>query len=137
MSGKPFAQAGDSEKLDARFSRLMTTIVSPLVEDFLHKYSLLFSENLSSSTRLFGIDPYIDFIRKLMTGQRLNRTQYRTFGPAPQSRCPQFIETCLIRFNEDLLDIADSNVAVRGAVEASPLEIYAEPHPFAQAMEHL
>ncbi|KAG0128369.1 hypothetical protein HOY82DRAFT_611868 [Tuber indicum] len=65
-SGKPFAKAGASEKLDAivttvqrdeEFSRLMTVLVSPPVED-----SLPTPETCGSSTHLSGIDLYIDYI---------------------------------------------------------------------------
>ncbi|PWW71808.1 hypothetical protein C7212DRAFT_302801 [Tuber magnatum] len=148
MSGKPFAQAGASEKLDAivtavhpaeAFARLMATLVSPPVEDSLLKDSLPFPEILGSSTRLSGIDPYVDFIVGTIDDPtaRLTRAQYRIFRPVLQSSCLEFIENCLINFNEDLLNIASSNVAVDVAIGASSLEAYAKLHPFARVMEQL
>lgn len=168
MSGKPFAQAGASEKLDAivtsvhpaeAFARLLATLVSPPIEDYLLRDALPFPETLGSSNRLSGIDPYVDFILGTVfmnttiqnlppdlpvapdkmddPTERLTRAQYRVFRPALQSSCLEFIEICLTTFNEDLLNIASSNVSVDTAIRSSSLEAYAKLHPFARVMEHL
>ncbi|KAG0122313.1 hypothetical protein HOY82DRAFT_495608, partial [Tuber indicum] len=86
-----------------------------------------------------GISPYIDFIAGIVftSTTRLTQAQYRILGPVLQPSCHEFIETCLLRFNEDLLNIADSDVAVGGTIGASPLETYAKLHPFAQATDHV
>ncbi|KAG0122095.1 hypothetical protein HOY82DRAFT_466643, partial [Tuber indicum] len=98
-----------------------------------------------------GISPYIDFIAGIV----FTSTSYQNLssdlplvlekienptailGPALQLSCPEFIETCLLRFNEHLLNIVDSDITIGGTIGASPLETYAKLHPFAQATEHL
>lgn len=166
IPGKAFAQAG-SEKLDAvvtsvhpaeAFVRLLATLISPASHDQL-KDALPFPENLGSMNRLSGIDPYVDFIlgtifssttvqnlppdlvlpvdKQDVPSEMLTRSQYRSFRPALQSSCLTFIHTCLATFNEDLLNIAGSNISLDSAMKASSLETYAKLHPFARVMEHI
>lgn len=164
--GKTFAQAG-SEKLDAvvssvhpaeAFVRLLATLVSPAFDDRL-KDALPFPEGLGSMNRLSGIDPYVDFVlgtifanttvqnlppdlvlpvdKQDIPTERLTRSQYRSFRPALQSSCLGFIYTCLSTFNEDLLNISASNIAIDSAMKSSSFETYAKLHPFARVMEHI
>lgn len=167
IPGKTFPQAGSekldavvtSVHPAEAFVRLLAALVSPPVEDVVLKDSLPFPENLGSMNRLSGIDPYVDFILGAIfcnttvqnlppdlilpiekqddPSERLTRAQYRSFRPALQSSCLSFIHTCLSTFNEDLLNIAGSNVSVDIAMRSSSLEIYAKLHPFARVMEHL
>lgn len=167
VPGKTFAQAGSekldavvtSVHPAEAFVGLLAALVSPPVEDAFLKDALPFPENLGSMNRLSGIDPYVDFILGAIfcnttvqnlppdlilpiekqddPSERLTRAQYRSFRPALQSSCLAFIKTCLETFNEDLLNIAGSNVAVDVAMRSSSLETYAKLHPFARVMEHL
>ncbi|KAL7272150.1 hypothetical protein RUND412_005058 [Rhizina undulata] len=168
-TAKPFASAGGSDKFDSivtsihpaeAFVHLLDSLVSPPVEDAALKDALPFPENLGSSTRKTGIDPYVDFVLGTIfsnttlknlpwelppapdkpdaAAEKLARAQYTKFRPALQLSCLQFIHTCLSTFNEDLLEIdRNSNVSVDTSMKCSSLATYVKFHPFARVMEHL
>jgi nuclear pore complex protein Nup205 len=141
------------------FTRLLTKLVEPYAEVADLKDTVPFPENLGSSNRTSGMDPYVDFIlgtifpntntkilprdlpptidREETIAEKLTRVQYRRFRPALQLSCLQFIHTCLASFNDDLLEMAHKGIPVDSGMHTSSLLTYAKLHPFGRVMEHL
>lgn len=118
------------------FVTLLTALVSPYEnESGLHD-GLPFPESLGASSRMAGIDPYIDYVIGEIFGSRASE-----LGDVIQQRllrltCLDFISTCLESFNEDLVIFASqSNVSVDLAINTSTLENYVLLHPFSRVME--
>ena len=105
------------------FVRLLQALVSPYGEEAGLRDGLPFPENLGVTSRMPGIDPYIDFALGQIFG-----SQTTDLSDVAQTRvlrlsCLQFITTCLETFNEDLVVFANgSNVAVDTAIQSSNLE---------------
>jgi nuclear pore complex protein Nup205 len=164
---KPFAQGG-SENLDMiistvhpaeAFTRLLTRLVEPPESVKPLRDSLPFPENLGSSNRISGMEPYVDFVlgtifsntsiknlpqdlpprldREETVSEKLSRVQYRRFRPILQLSCLQFMYTCLVGFNDNLLDMAHKGISVDGGIRSSSLLTYAKLHPFGRVMEHI
>jgi nuclear pore complex protein Nup205 len=118
------------------FVRLLHALVSPYGEEAGLRDGLPFPENLGVTSRMPGIDPYIDFALGQIFG-----SQTADLNDVAQTRvlrlsCLQFITTCLETFNEDLVIFANgSNVVVDTAIQSSNLQTYVLLHPFSRVME--
>ncbi|KAI5807110.1 nucleoporin Nup186/Nup192/Nup205 [Geopyxis carbonaria] len=141
------------------FSNLIAKLVEPSVEVAGLKDALPFPENLGSSNRTSGMEPYTDFIlgtifsnstianlpqelainpeKQETPSERVVRNHYRKLRPALQLGCLRFIHACLQSFNDDLISIAHKNLPVDGGIRCSSLLAYATLHPFARVMEHI
>ena len=129
------------EAISRRFSEmnsfvlLMTTLISTsMPESELHD-SLPFPEQLGSSYRMPGIDPYIDFVLGKVFGtklQTLDISQSRILS----SSVFGFILASLESFNEDLIVLAHkTGIAVDDAIDTSSLLAYVRFHPFSRVVE--
>ncbi|AEO68909.1 3bbc764c-1001-4794-a269-0296ef872e78 [Thermothielavioides terrestris] len=126
----------DFEESNA-FIQLLTSLFAPLEDSEGLNDSLTFPENLGSSVRVPGMEPYVDFV-------------FRVFADKPQdlvdpAQCRalrvsalEFALTCLSTFNEDLIILGnESNIAIDIAMPTTDLATYVRLHPFARVMEWL
>ena len=118
------------------FVNFIHALVSPAATDTGLNDALPFPEQLGSTYRMPGIEPYIDFVFArlfaTMTSQLEDPLQVRVL------RCSilSFAATCLATFNEDLVILANkSTIAVESAITASSLAAYVRLHPFGRVME--
>jgi nuclear pore complex protein Nup205 len=126
---------GTGFEMPHAFIQLLCALVSPSDDRGLSD-GLPFPENIGSSTRMPGIEPYIDWaLEDIFSAQNLDVTdvsQKRLLHLA----CLDFIATCLDTFNEDLVVFANrTNIVVDNAIQTSSLKSYVLLHPFARVME--
>jgi nuclear pore complex protein Nup205 len=118
------------------FIQFLHALVSPLEDGSGLRDSLPFPENLGTSKRMPGIDPYVDFVVGEIFSSRLPEINEVIQRRLLRLSCLDFIATCLDTFNEDLVIFAScSNVSVDHAITASSLENYVLLHPFSRVME--
>ncbi len=117
------------------FIQLLHALVTPFEDDSGLNDSLPFPELLGSSSRMPGIDPYVDFVGHVFQAKPAetnDHIQLRLLSLI----CLQFIATCLGTFNEDLVILANhSNIVVDNAIRTSDLTSYVRLHPFSRMME--
>jgi len=118
------------------FIQLLHSLVSPYEEDTGLNDGLPFPENLGSSSRMPGIEPYVDFAVGQVFGARIEEVTDPLSLRILQLTCLNFITTCLETFNEDLVIFANrSNVMVDTAIKTTDLQTYVCLHPFSRVME--
>lgn len=118
------------------FVQLLQTLVSPYQDDSPLSDGLPFPEQLGMSSRMPGIDPYIDYALGQIFASRVSELNDMVQQRLLRLTCLEFIATCLDTFNENLVIFASqSNVAVDTAISASNLETYVLLHPFSRVME--
>ena len=118
------------------FVCLLQELVSPSSENVNLMDALPFPEQLGSSYRMPGIEPYVDMVLgKVFAGliPRLDDPlQLRIYG----GNAIKFACICLETFNENLLILAhNSNMVVEASLKASSLATYARLHPFSRVIE--
>ncbi|MCJ1433284.1 hypothetical protein MMC27_002643 [Xylographa pallens] len=120
------------------FMLLLNTLVAPSVNTGRLKDGLEFPEQLGSSYRMPGIEPYVD----LALG-RVFADLVPHLGDLPKTRILSlnvlnFILECLASFNEDLIIIANnSKSSMDETMRSSSLTTYTRLHPFNRIMEWL
>lgn len=118
------------------FVQFLHALVLPYGEDSGLRDLLPFPEQLGATTRMPGIDPYIDFV----LGQ-IFAARSAELGDAAQVRllqltCLDFITTCLDTFNENLVIFAtETSISIDAAIGTSSLQDYVMLHPFSRVME--
>lgn len=118
------------------FVQLLLTLVSPYEDDSALHDSLPFPEQLGISSRMPGIDPYIDYAMGDIFGCRVLELTDVMQQRLMRLSCLDFIATCLDTFNENLVIFASqSNISVDTAIHTSNLEHYVLLHPFSRVME--
>ncbi|KAL9079960.1 MAG: hypothetical protein Q9157_001207 [Trypethelium eluteriae] len=118
------------------FVELLESLVTPYADSSSLYDFLPFAENLGSTYRMAGIEPYIDFALGRVLGYKSTETQDPTQLRMLQWHCLNFAVLCLTSFNEDLIIFANrSNVPVDEAMKVSSLAAYVKLHPFARTME--
>ena len=118
------------------FVQLLHALVSPYEEESELRDALPFPENLGVSSRMPGIDPYVDFAVGQVFGSQTFELNDVIQTRLLRLSCLQFITTCLETFNEDLVVFANgSNVMVDAAIQTSNLQTYVLLHPFSRVME--
>ena len=116
--------------------QLLTALVSPGIDNSPLNDSLPYSEDIGSSSRVAGIDIYIDFVMGLVFSSRSTE-----FSDPQQNRvlklsCLEFVQQCLSTFNEDLIIMAnETTIPVDSVIGTSDLATYVKMHPFARIME--
>ena len=118
------------------FINLLQSLIAPSTNDSELNDSIPFPEQLGSTYRAPGIEPYIDFV----FGTIFVVTTQEIDDPLNLRilRCSvlDFAATCLATFNEDLVVLANrSNIAIDNAMSTSSLTAYVLLHPFARVME--
>lgn len=127
--------ANDFEEANA-FVALVQALVRPAAEDEGLNDALPFPEQLGSSYRMPGVEPYIDFVLGNIFAIRVLELDDPMQLRSLTLNTLNFAATCLATFNEDLLILANgSNVAVDKAMNTSSLLSYSCLHPFSRVME--
>ncbi|KAL8857537.1 MAG: hypothetical protein Q9178_005865 [Gyalolechia marmorata] len=118
------------------FTRLLQILVSPSTDDTGLHDALPFPEQLGSSYRMPGIEPYIDFVFAKIFAAKPPIVDDPTQSRLLTNNVLNLAATCLAVFNENLVILANrSSIAVDTAIEASSLDAYARLHPFSRVME--
>jgi nuclear pore complex protein Nup205 len=118
------------------FIQLLHALVLPYEDGTGLHDGLPFPENLGASSRMPGIDPYVDFALGQVFGAQTSELNDIVQVRLLQLTCLEFIATCLDTFNEDLVVFANrSNITVDNAIHASNLQTYVLLHPFSRVME--
>ncbi|RDL39756.1 Uncharacterized protein BP5553_04096 [Venustampulla echinocandica] len=118
------------------FVKLLQALVAPYEDGSTLRDCLPFPENLGVSSRMPGIDPYVDFVLGQIFSSRASDLNDPIQQRVLRLSCLDFIATCIDTFNEALIIFASqSNVAVDIAISASTLESYVLLHPFSRVME--
>ncbi|RAK99479.1 cullin-4B [Aspergillus ibericus CBS 121593] len=133
-----FQRIGESFDQANAFVRLVYSLVSPAPDSADFHLSLSFPENLGSSYRMPGIEPYIDFIMGQALSRKvpdLNERQTRLLT----YNCLDCIVTCLKSFNENLVTVLSQPAISAGdsVIKASTFVTYIRLHPFARVCEWL
>lgn len=116
--------------------QLLHALVLPYADESGLNDGLPFPENLGASSRMPGIEPYIDFAIGQVFGTQAFELESSAQTEVLQLTCLNFIATCLDTFNEDLVIFANrSNIIVDNAIQASNLQTYVLLHPFSRVME--
>ena len=120
------------------FMSMLHSLVSPSINTARLNDGLQFPEQLGSSYRMPGIEPYVDLaLGKVFADLVPN------LGDPPKTRILSlnvlnFIMECLTSFNEDLILIANtSRDSVDETMRSSSLTSYTRLHPFNRTMEWL
>ena len=117
------------------FVLLLTILLSTSAAESDLRDSLPFPEQLGSSYRMPGIDPYIDLVLGKILGMKISSLDI------PQSRILTssvfgFVLTSLENFNESLIMLAyKAGIAVDDTIGASTLLNYVRFHPFSRVIE--
>ncbi|KAL3423236.1 nuclear pore complex subunit [Phlyctema vagabunda] len=131
-----FQEIGTGFEQPKAFIDLLNALMVPYEDEVGLNDSLPFPENLGHTSRMPSIDPYIDFAVGQIFGGRLSEGIDSVELRLLQLSCLDFIETCLLTFNEDLVIFANkSNVSVDKAINTSDLNTYVRLHPFSRVME--
>ncbi|KAK4135371.1 hypothetical protein BT67DRAFT_400836 [Trichocladium antarcticum] len=119
------------------FIQLLGSLLAPLDGPDGLNDTLPFPEELGSSTRTPGVEPYVDFVFDILAHKSndiLDVSQLRVL----RLSCLDFAVACLSTFNEDLIILGnESNINIDAAMPTTDLATYVRLHPFARAMEWL
>ncbi|KAK3902052.1 nucleoporin Nup186/Nup192/Nup205 [Staphylotrichum tortipilum] len=119
------------------FVQLLTALFAPLEGPGGLNDTLTFPEDLGSSIRIPGMDPYVDFVFQVLSQKSLDLVDPAQLR-AVRLSCLEFALTCLSTFNEDLIILGnESNIAIDVAMPTTDLAAYVRLHPFARVMEWL
>ncbi|MCJ1474830.1 hypothetical protein MMC13_003490 [Lambiella insularis] len=120
------------------FVSLLQALISPPVNTIRLNDALPFPEQLGSSYRMQGAEPYVD-----LAFGRIFVDLLRQLGDPSHIRILalsvlRFIIKCLTSFNEDLIMIANnSKISVEENIRSSSLLAYVCLHPFSRTVEWL
>ncbi|KAK4143669.1 nucleoporin Nup186/Nup192/Nup205 [Dichotomopilus funicola] len=146
-SGQPLGPEGHMEALlnelsdgfeeSNAFIQLLTSLFAPLDGPEGLNDSLTFPEDLTTSVRAPGMEPYVDFVFRVFS-QKSSEVADPAQLRATRLSCLEFAMTCLSTFNEDLIILGnESNIAIDVAMSTTDLATYVRFHPFARVMEWL
>ena len=119
-----------------QFIGLLQSLVAPAVDESGLNDSLSFPEHLGSTYRMPGIEPYVDFVIGKIFAFQVDQLDNSLQLQILRLNILDFAATCLERFNEDLVILANrSTLSVDAAMNASSLLAYVQLHPFSRVME--
>jgi nuclear pore complex protein Nup205 len=118
------------------FVRFLSSLVEPIdTESTLHD-RLPFPETLGASSRMPGVEPYVDFVFGVVFSRSAKELSDPQQLRMVRLSCLEFALTCLETFNEDLILIGnETSVPVDSIIGASDLATYVRLHPFGRVME--
>ncbi|MCJ1247313.1 hypothetical protein MMC30_004527 [Trapelia coarctata] len=120
------------------FVVLLQSLVSPSVDGAELNDTLPFPEQLGSSYRMPGVEPYVDLVLGKIYAVVIPQLEDPIHVQLLSSNVLQFVEICLQSFNEDLIIIANkSKTSVEDSIGSSSLLTYARLHPFGRTIEWL
>lgn len=118
------------------FIGFLYSLVVPASDESGLNDSLPFPEQLGSTYRMPGIEPYIDFVLGRIFAVQVHQLENSLRRKILRLNILNFTATCLASFNEDLVILANrSNVPIDTAMNASSLLSYVRLHPFSRVME--
>ena len=118
------------------FVGLLHSLVSPASDETGLNDSLPFSEQMGSTYRMPGIEPYVDFVLGRIFALQVHQLENSLQLKVLRLNILNFTVSCLASFNEDLVILANrSNLPVDMAMNASSLLSYVRLHPFSRVME--
>lgn len=118
------------------FVGLLHSLVAPASDETGLNDSLPFSEQIGSTYRMPGIEPYVDFVLGRIFALHVHHLENSLRLKVLRLNILNFTTTCLASFNEDLVILANrSNLPVDTAMNASSLLSYVRLHPFSRVME--
>ena len=116
-------------------SLLQQLVASPYEAQFLSD-ALPFPEQLGSSYRMPGIEPYVDLVMGKIFSVKIPQLEPSAQAAVLASKTLHFAETCLETFNERLLNLTNrSDKNFDGCLDTSSLSAYVRLHPFARVIE--
>lgn len=131
-----FEAIGNDIEVTSEFVGLLNSLVSPAADESGLNDSLPFLEQLGSTYRISGIDPYIDFVLGRIFAVHVHHLENSLQLKILRLNVLDFIATCLGTFNEDLVILANrSTMPVDTAMNTSSLRSYIRLHPFSRVME--
>ena len=99
---------------------------------------LSFPENLGSSYRTPGVEPFIDLVLDKIFATMAPQLEEPLKNRVLSYNVLDFVAVCLSTFNEDLLVLANKlSLSVDEAINASSLSSYVRLHPFCRTMDWL
>lgn len=118
---------------------LLQTLIAPATDaDDAFLSSLPFPENLGSTYRAPGIEPYVDFVVRDYFTKRFHEAQEESPQLIYRFNCLNFIATCLETLDEKaILSIAKPRKRQNLASDSSAALTYIQRHPFSRIMELL
>jgi len=120
------------------FVSLLQSLASPSVDNADLNDALPFPEQLGSSYRMPGVEPYVDLVLGKIFAVVVPQLEDPIHVQMLSANILYFIETCLHSFNEDLIIIANkSKISVDDSIGSSSLLTYARLHPFGRTIEWL
>ena len=120
------------------FVSLLQSLVSPPMDSAELNDALPFPEQLGSSYRMPGVEPYVDLVLGKIYAVVVPQLEDPIQVQILSSSVLHFVEICLQSFNEDLIIIANkSKMSVDDSIGSSSLLTYARLHPFGRTMEWL
>jgi nuclear pore complex protein Nup205 len=118
------------------FVQLLLALVAPAADSSALNDALPFPENLGSTFRVPGIEPYVDYVIGLVFASKTNDLTDIHQIRVLRLGCLDFIMTCLATFNEDLIVMAnETNIMIDSIISTTDLATYVRIHPFARVME--
>lgn len=118
------------------FVGLLHSLVAPATDDTGLDSSLPFSEQMGSTYRMPGIEPYVDFVLGRIFALQVHQLENSLQLKVLRLNILNFTVSCLASFNEDLVILANrSNLPVDMAMNTSSLLSYIRLHPFGRVME--
>ena len=129
------AVTSDFDEMNA-FVSLLQVLIAPSLEMIELHDALPFPEQLGSSHRMSGIEPYVDTIMGKILAVKVSQVEGSLGSRILASNVLRFVETALETFNENLIILANkSNVSLESTSDTSPLATYVRLHPFSRVME--
>ncbi|PWY67190.1 cullin-4B [Aspergillus heteromorphus CBS 117.55] len=132
-----FQRIGESFDQANAFVRMVHSLVLPTADSADYHLSLPFPENLGSSYRMPGIEPYIDFVMGQAFSRKVpdlneRQTRFLTYN------CLEVIVTCLKSFNENLVTVlSQPAISSDTVIKTSTFVTYIRLHPFSRVAEWL
>ncbi|OAA62036.1 nuclear pore complex subunit [Niveomyces insectorum RCEF 264] len=132
-----FTEIGREFEQPYAFIQLLLVLVTPSSDQSPLNDALPFPETLGATTRIPGIEPYVDFVLGANLGNKqANNTGTKQQQQALRLAALDFAFVCLDTFNEDLILIANETaIPVDNAIATTDLATYVKLHPFARVME--
>ena len=125
----------DFDEMNA-FVSLLQALVSPSLEMAELNDALPFPEQLGSSHRMSGVEPYVDAVIGNILAVKVPQLETSLRSCILASNALQFVEIALETFNENLIILANkSNISLESTSGSSPLATYVRLHPFSRVME--
>ncbi|KAL9099004.1 MAG: hypothetical protein Q9163_005433 [Psora crenata] len=117
------------------FTALLHALMSPTDSPGLND-QLTFPENLGSSYRMPGVDPFVDLVVKRIFTTMAPQLEEPLQNRVLTYNVLEFVFLCLSTFNEDLVLLASKpSLSVDQAMNTSSLVTYVRLHPFCRTME--